>query len=65
MKQQYDEKYKVNGEYIFKKSRDDLKKILKDFPNWEDIIELVFELRSLYFFKILFYNAKIILFYLV
>ena len=57
--EQYDEKYKVNGENIFTKSRKDLKKILEDFPDWGDIIDLVFELRSLYFFKILFYNVYV------
>ena len=56
---QYDENYKVNGIKIFAKSRKDSEKILEDFFNVDDIIALVFELRGLYFFKILFYNANV------
>ena len=55
----YDEKYKVNGKNIFAKSRKDLEKILEDFSNVDDIIGLVFELRGLYIFKILYYNVYV------
>ena len=55
----YDEKYTVNGKNIFAKSRKDLERILEDFSKVDDIIDLVFELRGLYFFKILYYNVYV------
>ena len=55
----YDEKYTVNGKNIFAKSRKDLEKILEDFSNVDHIIDLVFELRGLHFFKILYYNVYV------
>ena len=44
----YDKKYTVNEKRIFDKSKEQLQKILEDFPNRENIIAQIFEIKSLY-----------------
>ena len=44
----YEENYTVNGNKIFDKSKEELQKILEDFPNRENIIAQIFEIKSLY-----------------
>ena len=44
----YDENYTVNGNKIFDKSKEQLQKILEDYPYREKIIAQIFEIKSLY-----------------
>ena len=54
----YDKKYTVNKERIFDKSKEQLRKILENFPNRENIREEIFKIKGLYS-SYLFYTANV------